>query len=61
MFYFDRVATLLIERAMDHLDYVVTDITTKQGHPYTGCQIAGSGKVRSFFDLTVRAIINGIG
>jgi uridine kinase len=45
LFYFDRMATLLVEKALDHLDYAPTEITTKQEMRYVGCKLAGSGEV----------------
>ncbi|KAF8421290.1 uridine kinase family-domain-containing protein [Tirmania nivea] len=36
IFYFDRISTLLIERAMNHLPYSYTQITTARGYPYAG-------------------------
>ena len=45
LFYFDRMATLLVEKALDHLDYAPTEITTKQELAYVGCKLAGSGEV----------------
>ena len=46
IFYFDRLSTLLVEKALDHLDYAPTEITTKQNLSYMGCKLAGSGEVR---------------
>lgn len=45
VFYFDRISTLLVERAMDHLDYTTIEVITKQDMPYKGCKLAGSGDV----------------
>lgn len=46
LFYFDRMSTLLVEKALDHLDYAPMEITTKQELSYVGCKLAGSGEVR---------------
>lgn len=41
IFYFDRLATLLVERAMDNLNFSPTDIRTPQGSTYHGLKMLG--------------------
>ncbi|KAI9679284.1 MAG: Uridine kinase [Caeruleum heppii] len=36
IFYFDRLAALLIERALDNLDFRAAQVETPKGHPYDG-------------------------
>jgi uridine kinase len=40
VFYFDRISTLLIEKAMDHLEHVGNEVETAQGLPYKGYKLA---------------------
>ena len=41
VFYFDRVSTLLVERAMDHLAHSCHDVETPKGMMYKGFKLAG--------------------
>ncbi|MCJ1438036.1 Uridine kinase [Xylographa pallens] len=41
IFYFDRLATLLVERAMDNLHFSPTEIQTPQGSTYRGLKLLG--------------------
>ncbi|KAI5848240.1 uridine kinase family-domain-containing protein [Tricharina praecox] len=41
VFYFDRISTLLIERAMDHLDHDCKEVETPQGLMYKGFTLRG--------------------
>jgi uridine kinase len=45
VFYFDRISTLLIERAMDHLDHEFKEVVTPHNRTYMGSTLAGSGEV----------------
>jgi uridine kinase len=41
VFYFDRMSTLLVEKAMDHIAYDVAEVQTPQGIPYSGYRLQG--------------------
>lgn len=41
-FYFDRLSSLLVERAMETLPYAALTVTTPQGHEYKGLSLATS-------------------
>ena len=41
VFYFDRISTLLIERAMDHLDHDCKEVETPKGPVYKGFALRG--------------------
>ncbi|KAL8832301.1 MAG: hypothetical protein Q9191_000355 [Dirinaria sp. TL-2023a] len=41
-FYFDRLSSLLVERAMETLPYPAITVTTPQGHNYRGLSLATS-------------------
>ena len=41
VFYFDRLAALLVERAMDNLDFRAREVRTPTGHAYHGLEPAG--------------------
>lgn len=41
VFYFDRISTLLVERAMDHLHYDSAEVQTPLGLSYQGFRLAG--------------------
>jgi uridine kinase len=41
IFYFDRMSTILVERALENLHYVATKVTTPQGNGYQGLRWVG--------------------
>jgi uridine kinase len=41
IFYFDRLSSLLVERAMEHLHFLPWEVTTPQGSKYQGLRMAG--------------------
>ncbi len=41
IFYFDRMSTILVERALENLHYVATKVRTPQGNGYQGLRWAG--------------------
>jgi len=41
IFYFDRLSSLLIERAMENLHFLPQEVLTPQGNKYQGLQMAG--------------------
>ncbi|KAI5798482.1 uridine kinase family-domain-containing protein [Pyronema domesticum] len=41
VFYFDRMSTLLVEKAMDHIAHDVAEVQTPQGIPYSGYRLQG--------------------
>ncbi len=40
-FYFDRISSLLVERAMENLHFLPLEVSTPQGNKYQGLQMAG--------------------
>jgi uridine kinase len=40
VFYFDRISTLLVEKAMDHLHHICKEVETPQGLQYRGFKLA---------------------
>lgn len=47
VFYFDRISTLLVERAMDHLGHEVHEVETPKGMVYKGFRVTGEVGARS--------------
>jgi len=52
VFYFDRVSTLLVEKAMDHLEHDSKEVVTPQETVYRGSKLAGTGEVLKYIIIS---------